>query len=82
MSLTFVRLHLCHSCILKVTWDQFLVKAAALKGAAGVPTDDLTRVALICAAPLPAADDGWSGGDTGGGADGHMEKKSSDALWH
>lgn len=82
MSLTFARLRLCRICILKVTRERFLVKTAALKAAAGVPTDDLTLAALISAAQCSSQQqimESGNGGGGGGGADGQA-RKSSDAL--
>lgn len=74
MSLTFARLRLCRICILKVTRERFLVKTAALKAAAGVPTDDFPRgFDLGCPVQLTAADNGvWERWRRGG--EGLMDK--------
>lgn len=58
------------------------MKTAALKAAAGVPTDDLTLAALISAAQCSSQQqimESGNGGGGGGGADGQA-RKSSDAL--
>lgn len=60
---------------LKVTRERFLVKTAALKAAAGVPTDDLTLAALISAAQCSSQQQIMeSGNGGGGGEEGLMDK--------
>lgn len=79
MSLTSARLCLCHISILKVTCKRVVVNTTALKAAAGVPTDDLTLVALISAAQRCARLQIMESGSAGGGGV-VMDVESLDAL--